>query len=149
MEHKQEKYEAGLLDYCEGCEEYIDQIDLGEGIFGCPICKTSNSILTNYDSEKEHKSVYDTGEDDFIRESLNNKPVAEINQDLAIQKAEENFLEDDKLEPFSNREYVKETKRIYSLLEDKHAMGDFDDPKDRAIFDVVNDILLFAQNQLN
>ncbi len=58
-----------------------------------------------------------------------------------IKKAEKSFLEDDKLEPFLNREYAEETKRIYGLLKDKCSMGDFESPKDRAIFDVVYDIL--------
>ncbi len=44
-------YKKGKLDYCEGCEAYINQIDLGDGSFGCPICETSDSILTKYDSE--------------------------------------------------------------------------------------------------
>lgn len=31
-------------DYCNGCEKFINQIDLGEGSFGCPLCKSDNSI---------------------------------------------------------------------------------------------------------
>ena len=33
-----------IRDYCDGCEEHIDQIDLGDGSFGCPICKCDNQI---------------------------------------------------------------------------------------------------------
>ena len=37
-----------MKDYCESCEEYIEQIDLGDGSFGCPLCKTDNNITTFY-----------------------------------------------------------------------------------------------------
>ena len=43
----------GNLDYCESCEEYIDQIDLGDGSFGCPLCKSPNQITTFYNSDDE------------------------------------------------------------------------------------------------
>ena len=59
----------------------------------------------------------------------------------AIKRAEKSFLEEDKKEPFLNREYVEETKRIFSLLRNKSSMGDFENPTDRAIFDLVYDIL--------
>ena len=59
----------------------------------------------------------------------------------AISKAEKSFLEEDKKEPFLDREYVDETKRIFSLIKGKSSMGDFENPTDRAIFDVVYDIL--------
>jgi len=58
-----------------------------------------------------------------------------------IIKAEKSFLESDKEEPFLNREYAEETKRIFALIKNKSSMGDFEDPKDRAMFDVVYDIL--------
>ncbi len=64
-----------------------------------------------------------------------------MNEDETIKLAESTFLEDDEAEPFLNREYVNETKRIYTLLKNNHAMGDFEDPKDRAVFDLVQDIL--------
>jgi len=86
--------------------------------------------------EEKHKEVYDTGE-----EFLNKPESITIDQDSVIRKAEVTFLEDDEAEPFLNREYAEETKRIYSLLKDKHSMGDFESPKDRAIFDLVQDIL--------
>jgi hypothetical protein len=31
-------------DYCSNCEEFIEQIDLGNGSFGCPICKRDDCI---------------------------------------------------------------------------------------------------------
>jgi len=59
----------------------------------------------------------------------------------AIKRAEKSFLKDDKKEPFISREYAEETKRIYGLLKNKSSMGDFENPTDRAIFDVIYDIL--------
>ena len=99
--------------------------------------------------QTKEKRVHDTGEDDFIKEELNKPEGITIDQDLIIQKAEAIFLEDDELEPFINREYVEETKRIYGLLRNKASMGDFDSPQDRAIFDIVEDIFRETQNQLN
>jgi len=64
-----------------------------------------------------------------------------MNEDEIVKQAEANFLEDDEAEPFLNREYADETKRIYTLLRNKASMGDFDSPQDRAIFDIVQDIL--------
>ena len=64
-----------------------------------------------------------------------------MNEDEIIKQAEAIFLEDDEAEPFISREYAEETKRIYGLLKENHAMGDFPNPKDRAIFDVVYDLL--------
>lgn len=100
---------------------------------------------------EEHKSVYDTGEDDFIRESLKNMKNAPpiLDHDSILRNAETNFLLDDKDEPFLNREYAEETKRIYKLLRNKASMGDFDSPQDRAIFDIVEDIFRGVENQLN
>lgn len=46
-EHKIDK------DYCDNCEEYIYQIDLGNGSFGCPICKRDDCITTFYESEEK------------------------------------------------------------------------------------------------
>ncbi len=48
-----ELYEKGKLDYCSNCDTYINQIDLGNGSFGCPICKRDDCIETKYDSGKE------------------------------------------------------------------------------------------------
>ena len=31
-------------DYCGNCEEFIDQVDLGNGSFGCPKCKRDDCI---------------------------------------------------------------------------------------------------------
>ena len=41
-----------MKDYCESCEEYIDQIEIEEGVFGCPICKRDNHIITFYYSDE-------------------------------------------------------------------------------------------------
>ncbi len=72
------------------------------------------------EEKPKEKRVYDTGE-----EFLNSPVIKAIDQDLVIQKAETNFLEDDELEPFTNREYAAETKRIYGLLKNKASMGGF------------------------
>jgi len=68
-----------------------------------------------------------------------NENLEEDKRTEIIKKAEKSFLEEDKAEPFLDREYAEETKRIYGLL--KEDMGDFENPTDRAIFDLVNDIL--------
>lgn len=31
-------------DYCDNCERKIEQIDLGDGSFGCPHCLSDNDI---------------------------------------------------------------------------------------------------------
>ena len=55
-----------------------------------------------------------------------------------IEKLEREFIKEDKKEPFLNREYVEETKRIYKLL--KGEIDSEENPTDRAIYDIVNDI---------
>ena len=55
-----------------------------------------------------------------------------------IEKLEKEFIKEDKEEPFLNREYVEETKRIYKLL--KEEIDSEENPTDRAIYDIVNDI---------
>lgn len=72
---------------------------------------------------------------------MNKDPENDKKNIEAIKKAEKSFLQEDKKEPFLDREYVDETKRIFCLLKDKSSMGDFENPTDRAIFDVVYDIL--------
>ena len=103
--------------------------------------------------EPEEKRVHDTGEDDFIKEEYLNKlkkpKEITIDQDSILENAEIDFSLDDKSEPFINREYAEETKRIYGLLKNKASMGDFDSPQDRAIFDIVEDIFRGVENQLN
>ena len=34
-----------MKDYCLRCQQDIDQIDLGDGSFGCPVCRCDDSIL--------------------------------------------------------------------------------------------------------
>jgi len=41
------------LDYCGSCEEFINQIDLGDGSYGCPLCKTNHNIITFYNGDEE------------------------------------------------------------------------------------------------
>jgi len=35
------------IEYCSNCEKEIKQIDLGNGSFGCPICKRDDCIELN------------------------------------------------------------------------------------------------------
>jgi len=104
------------------------------------------------EEKPKEKRVYDTGEEFLNKnpeEFLNSPVIKAIDQDSIIRSAEAVFLEDDEAEPFKNREYVEETKRIYGLLKNKASMGDFDSPQDRAIFDLVEDIFLGVEEQLN
>ncbi len=57
-----------------------------------------------------------------------------------IEKLEKSFIEEDKAEPFLDREYVEETKRIYKLLKNNNTNSDFIDSTDRVIYDIVKDI---------
>lgn len=41
-----------MKDYCTNCKKWIEQIDLENGCFGCPICKRDDCIETNYNSEE-------------------------------------------------------------------------------------------------
>lgn len=44
-EDRYEKWkERSEYDFCDRCEKRIDQIDLGDGSFGCPICKCDDQI---------------------------------------------------------------------------------------------------------
>lgn len=38
-------------DYCSGCEKKIDQIDVGEGSFGCPHCKRDDCIEIRFETK--------------------------------------------------------------------------------------------------
>jgi len=37
-------HEIRKFDYCDNCKKEIIQIDLGDGSFGCPICKRMDCI---------------------------------------------------------------------------------------------------------
>ena len=41
------------IDYCGDCKQFIDQIEIKEGTFGCPLCKTDNNIETYYSEDEE------------------------------------------------------------------------------------------------
>ena len=62
-----------------------------------------------------------------------------------IKKIEKEFIKEDKAEPFINREYVEETKRIFGLL--KESVGDFDNDTNRAIYDIVQDIFRYYRRK--
>jgi len=36
--------ESNELDFCDNCNKNINKIDLGDGSFGCPICKRNDCI---------------------------------------------------------------------------------------------------------
>lgn len=55
-----------------------------------------------------------------------------------MKKCKQMFEADEKSEPFADKEYAKETKRIYKFLAE--GVGDLDNPTDKAIFDIVNQI---------
>jgi len=63
-------------DYCDNCEEYITQIELKGGSFGCPICKRDDCITTFYKSDEEGEEItpkkISFGE---LKKSLQNKEV--------------------------------------------------------------------------
>lgn len=42
-----------MKDYCESCEEFIEQIEIDTGEYCCPICKTNNNITTFYKSGED------------------------------------------------------------------------------------------------
>lgn len=39
-------------DYCSNCEKSIDQIDLGDGSFGCPHCKRDDCIEIRFNAKE-------------------------------------------------------------------------------------------------
>jgi len=41
-----------MKDFCERCQEEIEQVDLGDGTFGCPICKCDDQIVTFYEGDE-------------------------------------------------------------------------------------------------
>ncbi len=63
-----------------------------------------------------------------------------MNKKEIIKKLEKSFVKEDKAEPFLDREYVEETKRIYKLLKNNDTSSDFIDATDKAIYDIVEDI---------
>lgn len=42
-----------MEDYCENCNKMIEQIEIEEGVFGCPICKRDDKIITFYEAEED------------------------------------------------------------------------------------------------
>jgi len=56
-----------------------------------------------------------------------------------LAKLKKSFNDEDREEPFKDREYVDETNRIYSILMEEWP-ADQEDSKDRAIFDIVADV---------
>jgi hypothetical protein len=92
-----------MKDYCENCKVEIEQVDLGNGSFGCPICKRDDCILTPYicnkcekgywelnDNEKEEYNKY--GEftcSECICKEMDEEAKENISNILAKQKQQE------------------------------------------------------------
>ena len=64
-----------------------------------------------------------------------------MNKTEILEKLKQSFVDDDKKEPFQNREYVEETLRIFDLLIAGFDLGK--NEQDNAIFDIVNDIFKY------
>jgi hypothetical protein len=56
-----------------------------------------------------------------------------------LAKMKRSFNEEDKADPFNDRDYVDETNRLFDLLMEEYP-HDPEDSKDRAIYDIVADI---------
>ncbi len=57
-----------------------------------------------------------------------------------MRKLHKIFREEDRADPFYDREYVAESNRIFNLLKNPNEIGDFDSVTDRVIYDIVLDI---------
>lgn len=62
-----------------------------------------------------------------------------------LEKLKKSFIEEDVEEPFQNREYVRETLRIFDLLSDD--ITPEETKTDEAITDIVNDIFRYYENE--
>lgn len=74
------------------------------------------------------------------KQQIINKLSDKTKNDI-IKELKEEFIEEDKKEPFENRDYFDETIRIFDLL-----LGVFDDNENEtnnAIYDVVSDIFRY------
>ena len=60
---------------------------------------------------------------------------------ILIKRLLGRFIDEDRVDRFADREYVEETKRIYKLLIVPEGMADFKNPTDRAIYDIVMEII--------
>jgi len=40
-------------DYCADCRKWVEQVDLGAGILGCPICGSEDHVFTYHKDEDE------------------------------------------------------------------------------------------------
>ena len=65
--------------------------------------------------------------------------MEEDEKEKILTKLLKSFIEEDKKEPFFDREYSKETKRIYNNLIEGNGV----ESQDRAIYDIISDIFKF------
>ena len=47
--YEDEETGNGVVDYCGNCNKYVEQVDLGDGTFGCEFCKTDSNINCKLD----------------------------------------------------------------------------------------------------
>jgi hypothetical protein len=68
-----------------------------------------------------------------------------MNKQKILEKLKKQFIKEDKEEPFLNRAYVKETKRIFDMLlgVKKSSFNE----TDYAIFDIVDDIFKYYKGR--
>jgi acetyl-CoA carboxylase beta subunit len=76
-------YEEG--DYCTKCKKFVEQIDLNNNFFGCPICKNNDYIDLKW-KKNEHK---------LIKDLLNEDSNEKLNQ---IKKLLKEYQEDEYME---------------------------------------------------
>lgn len=65
------------------------------------------------------------------------------NKEDILRKLKQNFIEEDKSEPFLNREYVEETIRVFNfLINPNNSLVNNLSPlfQDKSVYDIVSDI---------
>lgn len=70
-------------DYCSNCEKKIDQIDLGEGSFGCPHCKRDDCIEIRFE-----KKEIELGKCPFCNSINYNRYDTNLEEDFFTAKCE-------------------------------------------------------------
>lgn len=65
-----------------------------------------------------------------------------MDKQAIIKKLLKGFIAEDKIDPFGNREYAKETRRIFEMLISYDELN-LKDETDEAIYDIVDDIFRY------
>jgi hypothetical protein len=71
--------------------------------------------------------------------------MKELNKIEILKKLKGEFVKEEKAEPFQNREYVKESTRIFNMLIDGFDFGK--NETDNATFDIVDDIFRYFKKK--